>query len=71
MFTNHIDLIYMNKLYSALNNLLWLICRKTKSNKVKLATVVEGDQKAPFSIATTPGCREGRYSFLGIAPLYP
>ena len=31
-----------------------------KDSKVKLATVVEGDQKAPFSIATTP-----------IAPLYP
>ena len=28
-----------------------------------MATVVEGDQKAPFSIATTPGCRGGRYSF--------
>ena len=32
-------------------------------NKVKLATVVEGDPKAPFSIATTPRCRGGRYSF--------
>ena len=29
----------------------------------KLATVVEGDQKAPFSIATTPRCRGGRYFF--------
>ena len=29
----------------------------------KLATLVEGDQKAPFSIATTPRCRRGRYSF--------
>ena len=38
---------------------------------VKLATVVEGDQKAPFSIATTPKCRGGRYSFPWIAPLYP
>ena len=38
---------------------------------IKLATVVEGDQKAPFSIATTPRCREGRYSFPWIAPLYP
>ena len=35
------------------------------------ATRVEGDQKAPFSIATTPRCRGGRYSFLWIAPLYP
>ena len=38
---------------------------------VKLATVVEGDQKAPFSIATTPRCRGGRYSFSRIALLYP
>ena len=37
--------------------------------KVKLATVVEGDQKAPFSIATTPRCKRGRYSFSRIAPL--
>ena len=28
----------------------------------KLATIVEGDPKAPFSIATTPRCRGGRYS---------
>ena len=27
--------------------------------KVKLATVVKSDQKAPFSIATTPRCRGG------------
>ena len=27
--------------------------------KVKLATAVEGDQKDPFSIATTPRCRGG------------
>ena len=39
--------------------------------KVKLASVVEGDLKATFSIATTPRCREGRYSFPLIAPLYP
>ena len=37
----------------------------------KLVTVVEGNQKAPFSIATTPRCRGGRYSFLWIAPFYP
>ena len=36
---------------------------------VKLATVVEGDPKAPFSIATTPRCRWGRCSFPRIAPL--
>ena len=42
-----------------------------RSKKVKLATVVEGDQKAPFSIATTQRCWGGRYSFPLIAPLYP
>ena len=37
----------------------------------KLATIVEGDPNAPFSIATTPRCRGGRYSFPWISPLYP
>ena len=37
---------------------------------VKLASLVEGDQKAPFSIATTPRCRGGRHSFPWIAPVY-
>ena len=32
-------------------------------------TVVEGDLKAPFSIATTTRCKGGHYSFLLIAPL--
>ena len=32
--------------------------------------VIEGNPKAPFSIATTPGCRGGRYSFPWSAPLY-
>ena len=35
----------------------------------KLATVVESNPKAPFSIATTPRCRKGYYSFPWIAPL--
>ena len=35
-----------------------------------LATAVEGNSKAPFSIATTAKCREERYSFLWIASLY-
>ena len=34
--------------------------------KVKLATIVEGNPKAPFSIATTPRRRGGRYSFPGL-----
>ena len=40
-------------------------------SKVKLATIVEGNQKAPFSIATTPRCWGGHYSFPRIAPLHP
>ena len=39
--------------------------------RYKLATIVEGDQNALFSIATTSRCRGGRYSFPYIAPLYP
>ena len=38
---------------------------------IKLATVVEVFQKAPFSIATTPRCRGGCYFFPWIAPLNP
>ena len=34
--------------------------------KVKLATVVEGDPTDPFSIATTPRCREGATPFPGL-----
>ena len=56
--------------------MFFLFCRnktnyKKDVNKVNLATVVEVDQKAPFSIATTLSCREGSYSFPWIAPLYP
>ena len=36
-----------------------------------LATVVEGETKASFSIATTPRCRGERYSFPWIGLLYP
>ena len=69
----------MYKEDSALNNPQGLISHKTQPNqllysvvliKVKLATIVEGAQKAPFSIATTPRCRGGCYSFPWIAPLY-
>ena len=33
--------------------------------------ITEGNQKAPFSIATTPRCMGGYYSFPWTAPLYP
>ena len=36
-----------------------------------MATVVEGNLKALFSIATTPRCSGGCYIFPLIAPLYP
>ena len=38
-------------------------------SKVKLATLVEGNLKAPFSIATTLGCREGATAFPGLLDL--
>ena len=44
--------------------------KKLISKKSKLTTVVEGDPKVPFSIATTPRRKEGHYSFPWIAPLY-
>ena len=36
------------------------------SNKVKLATVVEGNHKAPFSITTTLRCKGGATPFPGL-----
>ena len=42
-----------------------------QKNLVKLATLVEGNPKALFLIATIPMCRGGRYSVSWIAPLYP
>ena len=42
------------------------VCIYVCKSKVKLATIVEGDPKAPFSIATTPRGRGGRYSFPGL-----
>ena len=45
----------------------WWYCIK----KVKLASVVDGDPKAHFSIAITPRRRGGRYFFPWIVPLPP
>ena len=55
---------YIYQIVSAVILIVWV------SIYVKLVTVVEGDLKAPFSIATTPRCRGGRYAFAWIAPLY-
>ena len=50
---------------------LELFLKKPRVYIVKLSTLVEGDPKAPFSIATTPRYKGGCYTFLWIAPLYP
>ena len=42
-----------------------LICISDHLLKVKLAILVEGDPKAPFSIATTPKCK-GATPFPGL-----
>ena len=49
---------------SRYNSLLRIIIRYLKpySKKVKLANLVKGDPKAPFSIVTTLRCRGGCYS---------
>ena len=59
-------------LWSSVNIVQQVVDSKSYDNKSKkLATLVEGDPKASFSIATTPRCREGHYSIRWIAPLYP
>ena len=50
--------------------MLILLYGRTTCESSKLTTVVEGNLKAPFSIASTPRCRGG-YSFPWIAPLSP
>ena len=45
---------------------VWVIWWEEEYIDIKLATIVEGNPKAPFSIATTPMCRGGRYSFPGL-----
>ena len=54
-------------LYLLQKNLQHIYNQKNKHiYKKKLATIVEGNPKALFSIATTPMCRGGRYSFPGL-----
>ena len=50
---------------------LQIAITKWTGKYVKLAIEVDGDPKAPFSIATTLRCRGGRYSFPWISLLYP
>ena len=56
---------YVTANNSANNNVVFFFVSDLKIKQVKLATLVKGDLKAPFSIATTPRCREERYSFPG------
>ena len=58
------------RVFLLLDWLLYQQLRAEKMKSVKLATIVEGDLKAPFSIATTPRCRGGCYSFPWTAALY-
>ena len=47
-------------------SLLVITFGKKEKLQVKLVTVVEGDPKAPLSLATTLRCRRGPTPFLGI-----
>ena len=84
IYTYYYYLIALSQILSTLQIIQHLVCHnKTPTSEIvtaihcgdivssKLATVVTGDQKVPFSIATTPMCRGGCYSFPWIAPLYP
>ena len=60
--------IYITLIYIYIYIYIRVICI---SKKIKLATVVKGDQKAPFSIATTRGVGGAATPFPWIDPLYP
>ena len=80
-YTKKHDLNSSNQLYSAfkfnkeifptafyLKSKMCFIRRWTNMSvtKIKLATIVEGDLKAPFSLATTLRCIGGWYIFSGL-----
>ena len=71
MFIEKDARVLRRSLILMLRGLILLYSHIDINNNNKLATIVEGDPKAPFSIATTPRCRGGRYSIPRIAPLYP
>ena len=48
-----------------------LFCMLISKVSEVVSLLVEGDPKTPFSIATTPRCKGGRYSIPWIDPLYP
>ena len=59
--------MFLSLWYCRIHFFLFYVCKV----KVKLATLVEGDLKAPFPIATTPSCWGRRNSIPWFAPLYP
>ena len=61
----------MSQLAKHKGNSSTTILNAIRMSKVKLATIVEGDKNALFSIATTPNCKEGRFSFPWIVLFYP
>ena len=69
------DLLVNSLLVILFHKKLELTCLPISSaivwTQLLLATVVKSDPKAPFSVATTPTCREGRYPFPWIASIYP
>ena len=70
LIENHFVNYYYNINYCGDNIIIIITSSIIPKPKVKLATLVKGDLKVPFSIATTLRCREGHHSFPWIAPLY-
>ena len=69
---NAIDTNYMkSKIDNTQQNGKRRFCADKDEISKKLVILVEGDLKAPISIATTPRCRGGCHSFPRIVPLYP
>ena len=54
---------WLVRFYGISTLLDYLMPNSVDTQKIKLATVVEGDPKAPFSMATTSRCSRGCYSF--------
>ena len=70
-FSNYFYLIIIVNLHTIIWFLVHGLRKETVSVIIKLATLVEGDPKVSFSIATKSWRRGGRYSIPRIAPLYP
>ena len=66
----HPTLCSLKKVFDS-HQMLLTLYQHYSNFDIYIYKLVEGDPKAPFSIATTPRCRGGRYSIPRIAPLYP